>query len=186
MWYSVLLYYCYFTSNKSNSYKYTLKYMRFIFTHIFQGCFTGTGAIIWLPQYQWSNPEIHGQNRPIPNYYKIRPPIRSVSIIFGMYCTQMPPTLWTSLRHYKSPFIIHNENKQTAFITTTKPSSGGRVMDWSLFSLVGKLWITVEWEKSHLLKGLTHWGLDKHKYITRLGHHWVMLSDLANPVSDLL
>ena len=23
----------------------------------FQGCFTGTGAIIWLPQCQWSNPE---------------------------------------------------------------------------------------------------------------------------------
>ena len=25
--------------------------------HILQGCFTGTGAIIWLPQCQWSNPE---------------------------------------------------------------------------------------------------------------------------------
>ena len=31
-----------------------------LFTHIFQGCFTGTGAIIWLPQYQWSNPEGYG------------------------------------------------------------------------------------------------------------------------------
>ena len=27
------------------------------FTHIFQASFTGTGAIIWLPQCQWSNPE---------------------------------------------------------------------------------------------------------------------------------
>ena len=27
------------------------------FTHMLQGYFTGTGAIIWLPQCQWSNPE---------------------------------------------------------------------------------------------------------------------------------
>ena len=31
------------------------------FTHILQGYFTGTGAIIWLPQCQWSNPEWYGQ-----------------------------------------------------------------------------------------------------------------------------
>ena len=30
------------------------------FTHILQGYFTGTGAIIWLPQCQWSNPEGYG------------------------------------------------------------------------------------------------------------------------------
>ena len=32
-------------------------YMQTDFTHILQDCFTGTGAIIWLPQCQWSNPE---------------------------------------------------------------------------------------------------------------------------------
>ena len=31
-----------------------------LFTHILQGCFTVTGAIIWLPQCQWSNPEGYG------------------------------------------------------------------------------------------------------------------------------
>ena len=30
------------------------------FIHIFQGYFTGTGAIIWLPQWQWSNPIGYG------------------------------------------------------------------------------------------------------------------------------
>ena len=30
------------------------------FTHILQGYFTGTGAILWLPQCQWSNPEGYG------------------------------------------------------------------------------------------------------------------------------
>ena len=33
------------------------------FTHIFQGYFTGTGAIIWLPRCQWSNPEGYVQNQ---------------------------------------------------------------------------------------------------------------------------
>ena len=30
------------------------------FTHILQGYITGTGAIIWLPQCQWCNPEKYG------------------------------------------------------------------------------------------------------------------------------
>ena len=28
-----------------------------LFTYILQGYFTGTEAIIWLPQCQWRNPE---------------------------------------------------------------------------------------------------------------------------------
>ena len=32
------------------------------FTHILQGNFTGTGAIIWLPQCQWSNLEKIGKS----------------------------------------------------------------------------------------------------------------------------
>ena len=30
------------------------------FIHVLQGYFTGTGAIMWLPQCQWSNPEVCG------------------------------------------------------------------------------------------------------------------------------
>ena len=29
------------------------------FTYVPQGFFTGTGAIMWLPQCQWSNPEVY-------------------------------------------------------------------------------------------------------------------------------
>ena len=36
------------------------RYTWFEFAHILQGCFTGTGAILWLPQCQWSNPEEYG------------------------------------------------------------------------------------------------------------------------------
>ena len=32
-----------------------------VIVHILQGCFTGTGAIKWLPQHHWSNPEEYWQ-----------------------------------------------------------------------------------------------------------------------------
>ena len=35
---------------------------------ILQDYFTGTGAILWLPQCQWSNPERYGWNQPILNH----------------------------------------------------------------------------------------------------------------------
>ena len=38
-----------------------------LFTHIFQGYFTGTGAI-WLPQCQWSNLEGYGWKGSLPNH----------------------------------------------------------------------------------------------------------------------
>ena len=40
------------------------------FTHILQDYFTGTVAIIWLPQCQWSNPEIYGLNQSSLPYHK--------------------------------------------------------------------------------------------------------------------
>ena len=32
-----------------------------VFIHIHQGCFAGTGAIVRLPQYQWSKPDGYGK-----------------------------------------------------------------------------------------------------------------------------
>ena len=42
-----------------------------IFTHILQGDITATGAIIWLPQWQWCHPEGYGWNWELPMLYKI-------------------------------------------------------------------------------------------------------------------
>ena len=41
-----------------------------LFTHVIQGYFTGTGAIIGLSQCQWSNPEGYGYNQPVPTHNK--------------------------------------------------------------------------------------------------------------------
>ena len=49
-----------------------------LFTHILQGYFTGTGAIIWLPQCQWSNPEGYGLIQPSPNHNKTKQSRNSV------------------------------------------------------------------------------------------------------------
>ena len=38
-----------------------------VFTHVLQGYFNDTGAIIWLPQRQWSNPEGYGKYQPVYN-----------------------------------------------------------------------------------------------------------------------
>ena len=37
------------------------------FIHILHDCFTGTGAIMWLPQCQWSNPEGYGKINQYPS-----------------------------------------------------------------------------------------------------------------------
>ena len=56
-----------------------------VFIHIHQGCFAGTGAIVWLPQCQWSEPD---------GYMKISQCIittkhskaKTVCIFLGIYC----------------------------------------------------------------------------------------------------
>ena len=54
-----------------------------LFAHILQGCFTGIGAIIWLPQCQWSNPEWYGWNLPAPNHNKTQQIMNHVHISWG-------------------------------------------------------------------------------------------------------
>ena len=45
-----------------------------LMTHILQDYFTGTGAIVWLPQCQWNNPEGYGSNLPVPEHIDLRKP----------------------------------------------------------------------------------------------------------------
>ena len=60
-----------------------------VFIHIHQGCFAGTGAIVRLPQCQWSKPD---------GYRKISQCITTtkhskavtVCIFLGIYCTPLP------------------------------------------------------------------------------------------------
>ena len=56
-----------------------------VFIHIHQGCFAGTGAIVRLPQCQWSKPDGYGkisQCITTTKHSKAKP----VCIFLGIYC----------------------------------------------------------------------------------------------------
>ena len=57
-----------------------------VFPHILQGCFTGTGSIVWLPQCQWSNPEEYGHNLTEYNHNGIQQSVNHVCLYTGVCC----------------------------------------------------------------------------------------------------
>ena len=56
-----------------------------VFIHIHQGCFAGTGAIVILPQCQWSKPDGYGKISQCITTTK-HSKARTVCIFLGIYC----------------------------------------------------------------------------------------------------
>ena len=56
-----------------------------VFIHIQQGCFAGTGAIVRLPQCQWSKPDGYGKIRQCITTTKHSKAV-TVCIFLGTYC----------------------------------------------------------------------------------------------------
>ena len=57
-----------------------------VFIHIHQGCFAGTGAIVRLPQCQWSKPDGYGKISQCITTTK-HSKTKTVCIFLGIYCT---------------------------------------------------------------------------------------------------
>ena len=57
-----------------------------VFIHIHQGCFAGTGAIVRLPQCQWSKPDGYGKISQCITTTK-HTKAKTVCIFLGKYCT---------------------------------------------------------------------------------------------------
>ena len=57
-----------------------------VFIHIHQGCFAGTGAIVRLPQCQWSKPDEYGKISQCITTTK-HSKAKTVCIFLGIYCT---------------------------------------------------------------------------------------------------
>ena len=70
-----------------------------VFIHIHQGCFAGTGAIVRLPQCQWSKPDGYGKISQCITTTK-HSKAKTVCIFLGMYCSSDVP--W-ALRYFKPP-----------------------------------------------------------------------------------
>ena len=56
-----------------------------VFIHIHQGCFAGTGAIVRLPQCQWSKPDGYGKISQCITTTK-HSEAKTVCIFLGIYC----------------------------------------------------------------------------------------------------
>ena len=61
-----------------------------VFIHILQGCFAGTGAIVRLPQCQWSKPDGYGKISQCITTTKHSKAI-TVCIFLGIYCIYSDP-----------------------------------------------------------------------------------------------
>ena len=64
-----------------------------VFIHIHQGCFAGTGAIVRLPQCQWSKPGGYGKIRQCITTTK-HSKAKTVCIFLGIYCTRRIVYRW--------------------------------------------------------------------------------------------
>ena len=58
-----------------------------VFIHIHQGCFAGTGAIVRLPQCQWSKPDGYGKISQCITTTK-HSKAKTVCIFLGIYCSK--------------------------------------------------------------------------------------------------
>ena len=61
-----------------------------VFIHIHQGCFAGTGAIVRLPQCQWSKPDGYGKISQCITTTK-HSKAKTVCIFLGIYCMVIIP-----------------------------------------------------------------------------------------------
>ena len=69
-----------------------------VFIHIHQGCFAGTGAIVRLPQCQWSKPDGYGKTSQCITTTK-HSKAKTVCIFLGIYCR----SCWAWARTKSSP-----------------------------------------------------------------------------------
>ena len=75
---------------------FSCRFIEVNFTHILQGHFTGTGAIIWLFQSRWSNPEgyeqinhVNPQEPMIITEKKHNEAQQIFSIFLRIYCAEL-------------------------------------------------------------------------------------------------
>ena len=78
-----------------------------VFIHIYQGCFVGTGAIVRLPQCQWSKPDGYGKISQCITTTK-HSKAKTVCIFLGIYCiskAQYKKDITPLLMHWSCTFL---------------------------------------------------------------------------------
>ena len=88
-----------------------------VFIHIHQGCFAGTGAIVRLPQCQWSKPDGYGKISQCITTTK-HSKAKTVCIFLGIYCRYLPPTPPSSNRSILKQGTLSNSCPATRINTS--------------------------------------------------------------------
>ena len=84
-----------------------------VFIHIHQGCFAGTGAIVRLPQCQWSKPDGYGKISQCITTTK-HSKAKTVCIFLGIYCICVTKVSITVSDKVLSP-TRHHDTTCTSF-----------------------------------------------------------------------
>ena len=75
-----------------------------VFIHIHQGCFAGTGAIVRLPQCQWSKPDGYGKISQCITTTK-HSKTKTMCIFLGIYC-MFPPIFTVEYKLWLMFFVL--------------------------------------------------------------------------------
>ena len=77
-----------------------------VFIHIHQGCFAGTGAIVRLPQCQWSKPDGYGKISQCITTTK-HSNAKTACIFLGIYCRLQPASCLVHLASYVTVYTCY-------------------------------------------------------------------------------
>ena len=80
-----------------------------VFIHIHQGCFAGTGAIVRLPQCQWSKPDWYGKISQCITTTK-HSKAKTVCIFLGIYCIRNGTWISHYIQIGSSDVITHSRS----------------------------------------------------------------------------
>ena len=108
-----------------------------VFIHIHQGCFAGTGAIVRLPQCQWSKPDGYGKTSQCITTTK-HSKAKTVCIFLGIYC------IWYFYIHryvLLKNYNVRDKNTYHKVSETDRTRPGGCFQCLSLGS--GALWYVI-------------------------------------------
>ena len=93
-----------------------------VFIHIHQGCFPGTGAIVRLPQCQWSKPDGYGKISQCITTTK-HSKAKTVCIFLGIYCIFPSISVPQSQPRYSPEMVSRPYVPQIYFPVPMFPSS---------------------------------------------------------------
>ena len=109
-----------------------------VFIHIHRGCFAGTGAIVRLPQCQWSKPDGYGKISQCITTTK-HSKAKTVCILLGIYCSccrKLQVYEPTHIAFHIIVLVVNNYRYNPPLLQYTSVKSFAEILKWLDFSLV--------------------------------------------------